>query len=447
MSSRRGGAALSPRLSAFRRGLAVRGLTRVLSEQRPLDESLQELFSETDLDVEDRAWLQEVCSGTLRWKGRLDSLIDSVALRKKPTGWLRKMLLIAAYQLVVQDRVQPAAVVYETVAEVRDKEGEAPARFANAVLRRVSEHSREYRVMELDPASSLEEAAAWGSLPAWLWRRVVRQHGIEWGVRYAKSCLERPVLWVRSRDARLDWAAEPGPVPGSFRVTQPGMIAEKPGFHEGHFFVQDISSQFLVEAISGEVRRSRSEGGGSGALLALDLCAAPGGKTAGLAWNGFLVTSTDRAEMGQRRFSLLKQTVERVAKGMARVISREEAAMLPLQDLVWVDAPCTGTGIIRRHPDVRWLRREGELNDLRSVQEALVIEAWSKVRPGGFLAYSVCSVLSEEGPDLLEMAFKRIFEGKGVRMDELLTRSWFLTPMDSPYGDGFWAALVRKPVF
>ncbi|MFZ9596175.1 MAG: transcription antitermination factor NusB, partial [Bdellovibrionia bacterium] len=93
------------------RSLAVRVLTRVLSDREPLDEVLQALAEETP--PASQAWLQEVCSGTLRWRGRLDGVIDSCAVKKKPSGWLRKVLLIAAYQLVVQERPPAAWVVSE----------------------------------------------------------------------------------------------------------------------------------------------------------------------------------------------------------------------------------------------------------------------------------------------------------------------------------------------
>src|SRR5688572_10265357 len=97
----------------YPREIAVRVLTRVLSDQKPLDDSLAELGHALAPDA--RAWLQEVTSGTLRWKGRLDWILDSAALKKKPTGWLRKILLIGAYQLIAQERTHPGAVVSETV--------------------------------------------------------------------------------------------------------------------------------------------------------------------------------------------------------------------------------------------------------------------------------------------------------------------------------------------
>jgi 16S rRNA (cytosine967-C5)-methyltransferase len=168
----------------------------------------------------------------------------------------------------------------------------------------------------------------------------------------------------------------------------------------------------------------------TGARTELDLCAAPGGKAIGMSWSGLEVSATDRDEP---RLALLRQSVERVAPEV-KIIPRAGVASLAEQDLVWVDAPCTGTGILRRHPDVRWLRREKDIASLNALQAGLIREAWGKVKPGGYLAYSVCSVLKEEGPGMIEKA----------RLPGALVKTWFLLPQLAPSGDGFWAALIRK---
>lgn len=412
------------------RELAIRVLTRVLSEDQPLDEALEALAG--GLTSAHRAWLQEVCSGTLRWKGRLDSVLDSIALKKKPSGWLRKMLLLAAYQIVVQERAPKPAVVSETVSAIRNREGEAPAKFANAVLRKVAAHSEEWRNLTWNPNASLEEKAAWGSLPPWLWKRLETQHGTEWTQKFALACLERPLLWIRARD--LGWHAEwaqSGPIPGAFEIREGGLITERGGFETGDFFVQDISNQLLVKEVSDRaLSQFRSGSPGRISFDALDLCAAPGGKAAGLSWQGWEVTASDR---GEKRLALLRSTAQRLG-GRIRVISPEAVADLPEQDLVWVDAPCTGSGIIRRHPDVRWLRKEKDVCSLTQVQRELLLKGWNKVKPGGFLAYSVCSVLKDEGTQIIESSGLRNFQ----------VHEWFLIPQEDPKGDGFWGALLEK---
>ena len=421
--------------SSYPRDVAVRVLTRVLSDHEALDEALAAISGEVSPAA--RGWLQEVCSGTLRWKGRLDQAIDSTALKKKPSGWLRKILLIAAYQLIVQERTSAAAVVNETVSEIKRKEGEAPAKFANACLRKISEHALSWRNLELRQGAGSAEAASWASLPEWLWKRLRATRGEAWTRAYARASLDRPSLWVRARGAseiQSASGAEAGPVPGSLKLTEGGQVIDKAGFAEGRFFVQDISSQTLIEGIT---RRAHEllHPGAAVKLRALDLCAAPGGKSVGLAWSGWEVSASDR---DAARYALLAKTVERVAPEI-KIIPRDQVSMLQAQDLIWVDSPCSGTGILRRHPDVRWLRQERELEGLQKVQQELLREAWAAVRPGGLLAYSVCSVLTEEGSGAIER-FKlaqSAFAGEVVG-------EWLLEPQTAPFGDGFWAILIRK---
>lgn len=409
------------------RGLAVNVLTAVLSDGEPLDQVLERISQQAKLEPQARAWLLDVCAGTLRWKGRLDLAIDATAIKKKPSGWLRKMMLIGAYQLVVSERVAPALVVSETVTEVKKKEGEFPAKFVNASLRKVADYAAEWRSLPFPEKGTLAEQSNWACLPDWYWRRISQQHGLAWARDYALASFERPRLWLRmAPGTQIPDEGVAGPVSGSYAPSEGGAITERAGFSEGNFFVQDISSQMLVAEISAEVKTLLKKE----KPAALDLCAAPGGKALGLAWNGFSVTATDVEEP---RLKLIRENVQRL-KSDIRVVTRDEVAKLEPQDLVWVDAPCTGSGIVRRHPDVRWLRREKDIASLVEQQLKLVREAWELVRPGGVLAYSVCSVFNEEGAQIIEKA--------GLK--DRIRKTWNLAPHQAPSGDGFWAAVLVK---
>jgi len=364
----------------YPREIAVRVLTRVLSEGQALDRALDELAPPAVAGAESsRGWLQEVCSGAIRWKGRLDLAIDSTAIKKRPTGWLRKHLLIASYQLIAQDRTSPAAVVSETVEAIRKKEGEPPAKFANALLRRIAEHGDSWRQMELPSPATDEEVAQWASLPEWLWKRIVASHGFAWAKAYALASLDRPTTWLRSVDpAKAPPMAEPGPWQGIWRADAP------PDFTSDGFFAQDISNQFLVRAIATRLKEVASS---KSPLRSLDLCAAPGGKSLGLALDGFSVWSTDsdpaRMILMDQTFERLKPALARGGYALPRSSDKAAATQAAPFDLVWVDAPCTGSGILRRHPDARWLKRESDLENLTQTQAALLDEAWTSVVTGG----------------------------------------------------------------
>ena len=419
------------------RELALRVLGRVLGENEALDEVLQQVSGE--VEPSERGWLQDVCSGTLRWKGRLELALDSLALRKKPSGWLRRVLLLAAYQLVVQERTARGRVVNETVELIKRKEGEAPARFANALLRRISEQADDWRTAGFPKGQDVEAQARWASLPVWLWRRLVREQGVERASAFAEATLERPSTWLRvqNADAATHFPnATAGETPGAIRLGEgqlpPGPVNQWPGFTEGAFLVQDVSSQVLVSALVDELKKAGVWTGEKNTLRALDLCAAPGGKSVGLSWSGFQVVASDAS---LERLGLLRQTVSRCA---AEIEVREPQDLGTARDfdVVWVDAPCTGSGILRRHPDVRWLRQEKELQALAKVQEQVLREGLERVKPGGYLMYSVCSVLEEEGvARILGLSdWKDRFE---------IVAEWRLWPFEGEKGDGFQGALIK----
>jgi 16S rRNA (cytosine967-C5)-methyltransferase len=434
----------------YPRALAVRVLTQVLSDFHSLDEVL--VAESAHLESEAVSWLYEICSGTLRWKGRLDWILDSLASHKKPSGWLRKVLLLAVYQLIAQDRAPQAQVVSETVEEIKNREGEAPARFANACLRKVAEQAQEWRGWDFPKASDPVEQAAWGSLPPWMWNKLVHQRGLAWTQDFAQATLDRPRLWVRSRnsDWKSDWV-DPGPVPCSWQShpARGGSVIRQPGFVEGQWIVQDISSQVLIAEVSDTIHQTLAppalaSQGERPRLTALDLCAAPGGKSVGLAWSGFQVSAT---EIKPERAALLQDTIARAAPEIEylawdQLAAASAAGSKRSWDLVWVDAPCSGSGILRRHPDVRWLRKEQELVALTQQQKQVLRQGWERVQPGGFLVYSVCSIFADEGERVIAH-FKKELQSSGVEV--AVIRDWLLCPQQAPFGDGFWAALLRKP--
>jgi 16S rRNA (cytosine967-C5)-methyltransferase len=234
-------------------------------------------------------------------------------------------------------------------------------------------------------------------------------------------------------------------------------VTRQPGFAEGHWIVQDISSQVLISEVAQAVRDVQEKDFGQTPLTALDLCAAPGGKSVGLAWSGFQVSAT---EIKPERVALLQETIARAAPEIEYLpweqvvpAAEGENSKVPnpqnprLWDLVWVDAPCSGSGILRRHPDVRWLRKEQDVAALTLQQKKILRQGWERVKPGGFLVYSVCSVFADEGErviaDFKKADFHKEFSSdSGVGVSVL--REWLLSPQEAPFGDGFWAVLLRK---
>ncbi len=416
------------------RKAALQILNEVLANSRTLDEAIELACARGPAtSTTDRAWLTEISSGVVRHLRRLDLTIDSYALKKKPTGKIRKILQIAVYQLLHQDRVFPATVVSETVDFIKAEEGEFPAKFANALLRKVAEARAEWREPRAPgPKASLDEKAAWASLPAWWWKKWETAHGYEKACAIATASLERPETWFRIRDsAKLPAFLTAGPVPGSARLNQElpeaGGIAQLPGFSEGQWIVQDLASQILATRFSEKLNSLKNR-------KILDRCAAPGGKSVALAWLGADVYAADSSD-GRRK--ILEETVSRAAPAV-KILRESEIETKAPYSAVWIDAPCSGSGILRRHPDVRWLRKEADLAGLIEIQRKLLQDAFALVEKSGIIFYSVCSLFAEEGRERVrEWAHGH---GSAVRIVEEIE----LGPHQEPSTDGFYGAILER---
>jgi 16S rRNA (cytosine967-C5)-methyltransferase len=314
-------------------------------------------------------------------------------------------------------RVVPAQIVSETVDWVKAELGEPPSRFVNAVLRRAVSVLRSGSAFaELEA----KDPASWNSLPLWAWDRLVEGRGEEFARAYGSASLARPTLWLREK-------SETGGIPRE--APSAGNIESMPGFAEGKWIVQDISNQRLVERVAGALRAA-----GLPNARVLDLCSAPGGKSIALAWEGFQMTAT---EIDEAREKLLDSSLARAGlTGKIERLSWGNAEASRTWDAVWVDAPCTSFGILRRHPEIRWRKTARDLASIVKVQADLLAQGYARVKPGGFLFYSVCSPFLEECEAVLET----------LRPLSAWEDVFLSSPADEPFGDALFSARLRKPV-
>lgn len=393
------------------RRLAVRTLAEVLQGNKTLDDAI--LFVTTKnsgrtLAVFDRSWLLEITSGVLRYRGRVDFIIDTYALKKKPSGPLRRYLQTAVYQLLTSDSIEPALVVSETVQAIRENEGEPPSKFANAILRKIADNRKQWREWKVSESTPAPELLAWTSLPEWLYKNLVKEYGLQWTLEFASACLERPTTWYRK-------LGEGG--------AEHETIELKDGYqgNEPRGYVQDVSNQMLVEEV---VRLLRKQFPSVHLPTILDLCAAPGGKTLGLAASGYHVVATDHDD------SRLQKVVENKNRlGFSAHIEikpySEITMLTDKYDVIWIDAPCSSTGILRRHPEVRWNREAEQIKKWVEIQGKLIEWAKAHLNDNGVIIYSTCSVLKSENRDAIP----------GMKPLKVFERA----PQDSPHGDGIYA--------
>jgi 16S rRNA (cytosine967-C5)-methyltransferase len=336
-------------------------------------------------------------------------------------GIARAILRTGAAQLLVLGA--PAhAVVSETVGLARNARSAAPfASLMNAVLRKVSTDGPE-AFRRLPPGSDL---------PDWLYARWSVAYGRETAATIATVLRQEPPLDLTVKEDTEYWSARLGAsiIDGTtLRLQAAGDIAALPGFAEGAWWVQDAAAARPVRLL-GDIARAR----------VLDLCAAPGGKTMQLAAAGAHVTALDIAD---DRLTRLRENLERT-RLQANLVCADARSFEPGDafDIVVLDAPCTATGTLRRHPDAAWLRRPSDIPDRAALQRALLDRARTFVKPGGRLLYAVCSLEPEEGPDLVAgfLADRADMREEGPSLRT--------TPADlaSDGGvDGFYATLLRR---
>ncbi len=365
------------------RDLALRLISAVMVRRTTLESAMARAYAEPEmaaLSARDKAFARLIAATCLRRHAELEAVLGRFIERPLPIkrGALRHILLVAAAQLLCLGT--PAyAVINVAVAQCRgDLGARRYAKLANAVLRRIAEQG----------PSLLERAGGLCSnIPDWLWRRWVRTYGEEGASAIAGASLREAPLDITVLRDPAGWAQRLGGIVvagQTVRLAEHARIEQLPGYEEGAWWIQDCAAAMPVRMCA-DVRGRRIA----------DLCAAPGGKTLQLAAAGAHVTAVD---VSPSRLQRLHDNLRRLQLS-AEVIVGDVLDWSPAElfDGVLLDAPCTATGTIRRHPDMLHVKRAGDLAQLAEIQSRLLDRAFACVRPGGQLIYCTCSLEPEEG--------------------------------------------------
>jgi 16S rRNA (cytosine967-C5)-methyltransferase len=366
------------------RAAAAALLEAVLVRRRLLDEAFGADAGVAALDGRDRAFARLLAATTLRRLGQIDALLGRCLERPPPAkaGAVMQALRLGACQLLFLD-TPPHAAIATSVALVKGGPLAGFAGLVNAVLRRLDREGRGW------PA---EQDAAVLNTPEWMWRSWTAAYGEDGARAIAAAHLGEPPVDVTTSGDAAAWA---GPLEatllptGSLRRTGHGDITGLPGFAEGAWWVQD----------AGAALPARLLGAVAGRRVA-DLCAAPGGKTMQLAAAGAHVTAVDRSA---KRLELVRANLARI-HFEAEIVTADAAAWTPPQpfDAVLLDAPCSATGTLRRHPDGLRLKSPADVAALAATQGRLLRAAAAMTAPGGTLIYCVCSLEPEEGAAIVD---------------------------------------------
>lgn len=426
------------------RDAAVRVLQQVLLNGRSLAAARSLL--DDGLDARDRALAMELVNGVLRWRLRLEALLQVLLhkpLRKKDYD-IQLLLLLALYELT-ELRTPDYAVVNEAVALTRRAGKQWASAMVNAVLRGFI-RDRQGLLAAVD-----RDDVARFAHPRWL-IELLAQDWPDSVERILVANNQRPPMWLRvnlSRVSVTDYAAllaaeqiatqRHPEVEEALKLEQPMDVGRLPGFDAGRVSVQDAAAQLAAKLLAAQDSER-----------VLDLCAAPGGKTCHILETAPAIDMT-AVELEAARMQMLQQNLDRLGQRARLIVGDATRADSwwdgePF-DRILVDAPCSASGVIRRHPDIKSLRHADDLKSLTDVQQRILVQAWRMLKPGGLLLYVTCSVLKRENERQIEQLLSACADATEVVIDAAWGIACHhgrqLLPGDSD-GDGFYFARLAK---
>ncbi len=402
------------------RQAAAKILAAVVDRKTPLDGMLDLENGNPayrQLNDADRALVRAILNTSLRHLPRIEAILDTLVGTPLPEGAraLHHVLTVAAAQILYLDVPDHSAVDLAVEQAQLDPRNRRFASLVNAVLRRLSR----------EKASHLTATRAVSVIPAWFLERLVTIYGGEHAARIGESLLEPSAIDLTVKSDPEGWATRLGgsvlPT-GSVRLPAvSGAIPALDGFEAGEWWVQDAAAS-LPAKLFGDLAGKR----------VADLCAAPGGKTAQLALAGAAVTALDQSG---NRLKRLVGNLERLGLS-ATAVEANMAEYRPETpfDAVLLDAPCSSTGTIRRHPDVLWTKGPDDIAKLARLQERLLRHALTLVKPGGVLVFSNCSLDPSEGEDMVSRVLADNPE-------------WRIDPVDPAGWPGLEAAVTPRGEF
>jgi len=378
------------------RAVSAEVVDAVVGSGQSLDAAIRK--NETRVLANDRSLLRMLCYGALRHHWTLQEWIDQLVARplRKRDRVINALLAVGLYQ-IVEMRIPDHAVVSQTVAAARQLRRPKLAGFVNACLRRFVREG----LSSKDPRS---DESKWNH-PDWLIKRFRADWPDDWEA-ILRANMERAPMWLRVNSSRSSaeqyrqrlradgLAAELlSAVPDAVRLEEPQAVDRLPGFAAGDASVQDAAAQvaarWLLPDVTGRV---------------LDACAAPGGKSGHLLEIGGDGLSLVCVDSDESRTHIIAENLARIGRN-ATIIAAD--ASKPKEwwdekpfDAILVDAPCSASGVIRRHPDIKLLRRESDLTSLTALQRKLLEALWPTLAPGGTLIYATCSVLAAENDEV-----------------------------------------------
>lgn len=416
------------------RAISAQAIYQVLEQGQSLSSILPAL--QKNLDGKDSALVQEICFGIMRVLPQLEffirQLMDKVLTGKSRV--LHYVIMVGLYQLLYT-RIPAHAALSETVDAAMVLKKPQLKGLINGVLRQFQRQQPELMIQ-------FEQTQEYYFHPSWLLKRLQSAYPEQWqDIINANN--QRPPMWLRinqqyhSAEQYLTLLTEHGiegklhpELPEALQLVTPAAVSKLPGFDQGWATVQDLSAQYAARLLAPE-----------NSDHILDMCAAPGGKTT------HILEVAPKAQI--LAVDVDSQRVKRITENLTRLKQQAEVKVgdgrYPEQwldqhqqfDRILLDAPCSATGVIRRHPDIKWLRRDSDIAELVTLQAEILTNIWPYLKTGGILVYATCSVLPDENIRQIEQ-FLSVQKNAQLIGEPLQ----FLPALDS--GDGFFYAKLTK---
>ena len=419
--------------------LAAQLLRRCLDRRVTVDDAVSSSSEAQEFAPRDRALLSTLLLTGFRHKGEIDAILAGLVDKPLPrkSGMARDILVLGVTQLLFLGMAPHAVIDLAVRSAKADRNALHFSGLINAVLRKVAARGAELR-------DGLDAPRL--NTPDWLWSRWVKSYGEDTARQIAQSHANRPGLDLSFRQTAENWQEALGGTVlpnGQLRLdTGHVPVPELAGYAEGAWWVQDAAATIPARLL-----------GDVGGKAVLDLCAAPGGKTLQLAAMGAKVTAVDLSEARLRR---LQENLERTGLTATTVaLDVLSPELSGSWDAVLLDAPCSATGTIRRHPELPYLKDDEQVKELAGLQRRMLRKAASLVNAGGTLVYCTCSLEPEEGEMrargfLADNPDFEIMPAQGNMPDgSVQTEGWVRTLPCMSYGpadgiDGFFAVAMRR---
>ncbi|MCZ4339339.1 16S rRNA (cytosine(967)-C(5))-methyltransferase RsmB [Shewanella colwelliana] len=422
------------------RALAAKVIFQVLEKGVSLSVALPDQQQKLS-SGKDKALLAELSYGVMRHLPQLDKLVSD-CMNKPMKGKQRivhQLLLIGCYQLYFT-RIPGHAAISETAEACRQLKFEGLVKVVNGVLRNLQRNQA--------PLPTDNETLAFNT-PAWIIKRLQSAYPETWQ-QVIEQSHQRPPMWLRNNQlsqtreqylellTNLEIPATAGSSANAILLDSPKDVAMLPGFADGAASVQDGAAQWAATLLAPAAND-----------LILDACAAPGGKTCHLleTENNIDLVAVD---FDAKRLERVQQNLDRLSLN-AKVVHGDAANIDSWWkgekfDRILLDAPCSATGVIRRHPDIKWLRKQADIEELATLQSKILDHCWQWLKPGGTLLYATCSILPQENAEQISAFLARTKDATLIPIAQQPNSDdvgWQITPGQDNM-DGFYYARLIK---